>query len=373
VTSLRRPAHGGAGMQACHAAGVGVAGASCICIPTIPRQHPTCPLSSCPSPVYYPTVNEEHPINRTKLIAVLCALTLHGTAALAEPGLQVQYFQEAAYNNELTTFVLQCQPAKSITVKLNDKQIHTSLPKTETAELYLALTEPGILQLQQDTSTAVFHVVAPSDDVDIKEQDGYLYSSKGPVILLATHLTADKHSRKWEAVKFVKRIFNDTRTKITSATMIGSAHPGTIDSTKMAELSGTKPEFWTCVQPPIGLKEIDSLAANLNNLKPADIAVLALSDTDFERNMDECQLQIKLEWCLQTLKHKGFNHKTFVIPPPFDKHQKERFKNSLARLYLVCSANGAVCTRMPDPADGDTPDETAMKSMLREISRFVRW
>ncbi len=307
-----------------------------------------------------------------KTILTVLILLLAGSGWLAAAELQMRFqvthFPQEAYLNERVTFILSGQPGSSAEVFLNERKLSSGIFQTDRLEFNLSFKASGILRFTQGREAYAFHLVLPETKAKLRQQDGFLYSGKGPVILLTRHLHPPKHDRTWETVKIVRSLVGDTRPAVKSAALVGGAFLPRGDLAALGEFSGVGSKFWRHCPAGPGLFELNSLIAGRDQLQPADALILALSTRDLERGVTSLGYRLRLEWYLQSLRRHKFKH-VFVLSLPFDRRSQARFPEITGHLRLAAASNRAVFIEglfhtMPHPLK--------LKAWLKPVLRNLR-
>ncbi|MCK5849507.1 MAG: hypothetical protein KAH23_01235 [Kiritimatiellae bacterium] len=306
------------------------------------------------------------------ILIVFCACFLCLNAVGQTHKFEVTQYPEAAYINEQNLFVVKTQPETKVEIYLDDKKLHEHVSSENTLEINLILTDSGLLRFQQGDLSISFHLVQPSDDPELNENKGYLYSKKGPAILLMEHLHPPKHSRKWETVKIFLDFFKDTRPEVTSGTLIKDKPKGDIAHQKTAMTQSFPERFWQHIEVTNTVTWINGLAAIVPTLDPADVAVVAMAQKDLERGIDEIQLRLKLEWCLQALRHRSFKY-LLVIPPHLSGENAERFPNINASISLSAAGNGAHFISIPPESEAPSSKQEWLHIIAENMKTWLKW
>ena len=117
---------------------------------------------------------------------------------------------------------------------------------------------------------------------------------------------------------------------------------------------------------------INGLATIVHTLDPTDVAVIALSQKDLERGIDEIQLRIKLEWCLQALRHQSFKH-LLVIPPSLVGRNTKQFPNINAAISLSSAGNSAHFVNVPLKNKVPSSIHEWQKIAGDEMKSWLKW
>lgn len=277
-------------------------------------------------------------IPTSTVIAGCCILC--SSAAGQTRDFKVIQFPEAAYIDEQSTFVVKAEQGAPVEAYLGDRKLAADSSGKPVRELNLVLPDSGMLRFKSGTKSISFHVVKPSDDVRLREKDGYLYSRTGPAILLMKHRHPPKHSRKWEVVKVLVRFVFDTRPKTESGTLVYGNGAGGVDVRAIAEHSGFPASFWRQVKTGNNVSRINGMVEKAGDLPKSDVVLLAMSFDDLERGISELLLRMKLEWCLQVLEHRDFKH-VFVVSPVVTKRQLERYPDVNGAVRIAAGGNSA--------------------------------
>jgi hypothetical protein len=270
-------------------------------------------------------------------------LVSRGFSGEAPRSLKVVHFPEAAYLGERTTFVVEAQPTGKVAVEFNGEEIVETSFAGERREFNLVLQKSGMLVFKQGAASVAFHIVQPTDNVPLHEDMGYLYSDKGPAILMARHLHPPKHDRRWETLRLLKRLFSDPRPRVSSGVVLGGySLPEGSGAPATNRPPATSAGFWTSATASNCLSEINGfIVTGTNGLRKADVLLLALMGRDFEQGVNPIEYRIKMEWCLQCLGQLPFAH-AFVSMPLLNASQEERFAGPLQALRTAALGNRAV-------------------------------
>lgn len=307
---------------------------------------------------------------------ILLALTaVAGRGEELPPPLKVPHFPEAVYLGEKMTFVVEAETGAEVCVEFDGVQVEKMVFPDKERELDLVLDKPGLLVFRHGSAAVSFHLVAPSDNVLLREELGFLYSDRGPVILMARHLHPPKHDRRLETWRFLKGLFSDARPDVSSGVVLCETSL-LIDGSGLptAQSVGTGSNFWTHVPVPERLSEINGFITGSDTLKQADVLVLALSARDMEQGMSALEFRVKLEWCLQFFDRFKFAH-MFVALPALRSDQQERFAGALESLTSAALGNRAVylgeVARRKDARES-VPREW-LKAVEQQISRTLKY
>lgn len=286
---------------------------------------------------------------------------------------KITQFPEAMYINEQSTFVVKTEEGARVDAFLDDRKVASSSSGNAVCELNLSISESGLLRFVSGSSAISFHVVKPSDGVELREKGGYLHSGTACAILLAEHRHPPKHSRKWEVVKVLLRFVVDTRPRIESGTIVAGDVARGIDADAISEHGGFSTGFWRHVVLSNTVSRINSLVEKVPVLKKTDAVVFALSSDDLERGITELMLRMKLEWCLQVLEHREFKH-VFVVAPTLVKHQVERFPDVNAAVRIAAGGNGASpITIFSTNEKRPLTTKEWVSQVTTEMARTVKW
>jgi hypothetical protein len=270
-------------------------------------------------------------------------------------------------------FVVRGKPGTAVTVALDGERIADGRNDKGVVDFNLILRKPGLLRFEQGDASVTFHVVSPESGGELAEKGGYLYTPKGPAVLLARHRFRPKHDRRWETLRVILNLFRDPRPAVDSGILVGAGFIPEEEMTNVDRQSGAREGFWTVSRPGNhSVSEINALITGVGSLKRADIMVLALSDKDLERGINKVQLQIKLEWYLQALRRHAFTH-VFVIPPTLTQQQKERFQGVNERLRVPAEGNGAEFVGKTASTKGPVSLEAWMRTVMPQVKRVVRF
>ena len=298
----------------------------------------------------------------------LFSLAVYG----GEAGIRITHLPEAAYRNELATFVAEGQAGSEMEVLFDGKPMTKAAFKGNSLEVNLALRESGFLVFQCGSSSLTFRLVQAGDNVALAEKEGYLYAGATPAILLAEHTIPPKHQRKWETVRLMKRLFGDPRPAVHSGLIAGASFLPASDLASLDKCTGVPAGFWTYAGPGRGLSEINGLIVAARGLTPAEIVLVALSATDQERGIDDVQFRIKLEWYLQALGTLPFRF-IFVVPPPLDAAQAERMPDLAREISLIAAGNNAFFADVNRiNARGDLTAASWLRPVVRRIQDTVK-
>jgi len=131
-------------------------------------------------------------------------------------------------------------------------------------------------------------------------------------------------------------------------------------------------KFWQHKEVTNAVTWINGLAAIVPTLNPTDVAVVALSHKDLERGIDEIQLRIKLEWCLQALRHRAFKH-LLVMPPHFSGENAERFPDINASTSLSSAGNSAHFVSIPREGEPPVSMRGWLDIIADDMKKWSKW
>jgi hypothetical protein len=305
-------------------------------------------------------------------IAVVYSLIL-SSAFADQDALAVTHYPEAVYMGEKAAFVVEGMPNGIIRATLGGKRIASAPAVGGRVDMDLSISSPGQLVLGSDAGvTRTFLVVAPDEKVELAERDGYLFSGELPVILLAEHKVPAKHNRKWEVLRVIKGWFSDSRPTADSGLLIGASFLTAEELGKLDEITSTPDGFWSYAAPGKFAYEINGLISSAQGLERRGMALVALSLTDQERGIDDCQFRIKLEWFLQALNGRGFTN-LFLLPPTQDLSDEERFPDLSEDVKPIARANSAQLVNLRcGERDFSFSGETWLAPALEQIKKRIK-
>jgi len=286
---------------------------------------------------------------------------------------KVVQFPEAIYINEQSTFVVKAEQDAVVEAFLDDKKIAADASGKPVRELNLSLQDSGILRFRSGSKSVSFHVVKPSDDVELHEKDGYMHSKTGCAILLAKHRHPPKHSRKWEVVKVLLRFALDTRPKVASGTLLACGAVGDIEPESIVDRKGFASGFWRHVESSNTVSRINGVVEKVKSLPSTDLVLLVLSPDDLERGINELTLRMKLEWCLQVLERRKFKH-VFVVSPVLGRRRLERFPDVTGAVKIAAGGNrGHPVTIFSTNEKKPLTTDEWISQVESAMGRIVKW
>jgi hypothetical protein len=305
------------------------------------------------------------------MVLSLLSLVALCPSLLQASELRLVHYPEAIYSGEPATFVAAGDATNKVRALLDGTEIDAIALNEKRGEFNLKLTQPGLLRFETDGATVSFDVVTPDYKGALREADGYLFTERGPAILLTDHRHPPKHSRRWELLKAIKGLFVDTRPELASARFIGPAFASAGTSNTVRRTTGLAATNCTILSPPGTFYDIHALITDTRTAPASDITVVSLSARDLERGMPFLAYAQKLEWYLQALSTRKATY-LHVIAPTFTKHQQNRFGTFLDRLRLSAHGNQA---RFLDPstADSSHSDNERTVWLLNTILEKVRF
>ncbi len=299
---------------------------------------------------------------------LLPGASLPGDAPSPGVTLRVSHFPTAGYLGEPLTFVLNASPGKPVRVNLNRTLLMECAPETGNTQVVLSLDRSGLLSFCQGTNTISFDVVRPSDPTAFREEAGYLYTDRGPAILLATHRVPPRHDRTWEVLRLLRRLLTDTRPIVTQGILIGVANLlRPLEPYRTAGLSS----FWRMHAVTNSLSEIHALLGGASGgLRKADVALVALAGYDLDMGMHPLEFRMKLEWYLERLARAGIPWR-FLAFPTLDARRRIRYAATLEAVKTAARSHHALLLDSPPRAGTCAPSlwlpalETQIGSRLR--------
>ncbi|MBN2301147.1 MAG: hypothetical protein JXN60_01390 [Lentisphaerae bacterium] len=286
--------------------------------------------------------------------------------------LKILHFPEAAYADERVTFVAEGRCGEKVSAYLDGVELEAGTISTNILEFNFSIPKSGMLTFTHGCDVRKFQVVQPDDIVFLSEKNGYLYVNDVPAILLARHLHIPKHDRRWETATLFSKLITDTRPIVMSGVLVGADFLNKHEPIDLNEIAGNGTNVWQYVKIS-GTSELNAIAICIRSVPLADLLVLALSDRDLERGIDDLQFETKLAWCMQVAVRHGFKH-FFLVMPPLHDDQRERFPGLALSMEVWAKSHHAVFietgSRTPDRAlDG----RKWFRRVLKNINKTVKF
>ncbi len=282
----------------------------------------------------------------------------------------VSFFPEAAYAGYPSTFELRGPPGARVRAFFKDHLLFDGLFDAEMLEINLTLEGSGILRFVCENWQMDYKVQAPVKGVQLWEEDGYLQSFDGPVILLAERRFAQRNERRWESVRVISHLIGrDTRPLVRSGLFFAADRLRQDLHANLAMSNPMDSNAWQCVQLPSCSWEIHAFIAKLANLEKQDAAVVLCSPIDMERGVDLWIYINKLAWFLQSLEASGFKQ-TVLISPMLDKMRKQRFPDIQHQLRMCAKAHHTHFVHIPRNAPEQ--DASWVDSLIKGLHNILR-